>query len=90
MISQTDIDAMQPVVLTLSEKECDPVDWLHRMINLADSGTQIVYWSGETDIEPNGRRKTVFNFMMDASEIKRVHLIQRRNGKLYDYIGVVR
>lgn len=90
MINATDIAALKPTTLILSPDERDATDWLHRMINLADTGTRIVYWSGETDVMPKGLRKKVFEFMMGAYENRRVRLFQQRDGSAIEYVAEVR
>jgi hypothetical protein len=60
------------------------------MINLAITGTRIVYWEGPTDVDPKGRRKQVFEFMMKAHDAGRVRLFQRRVSGGYEYIAEVR
>ena len=90
MLTRNDMVTMAPVVLELNPDERDPKDWLHRMINLADTGTRIIYWRGKTNVLPQGRRKEVFEFMLGCSDNKRVRLFQQRDGHEIEYVAEVR
>lgn len=59
-------------------------------ISPAQSGTEYIYWQGETDLEPTGKRKQVFDEARKLYELNRVFLYQRmiREGE-YQYIAMV-
>jgi len=78
MISQDDIAAMAPDTRHL---DLDRKGWrehLDKIVRLGDTGTRIVYWTGETDVDPRGKRKEVFEVIRGYSGAGKVHLYQDR------------
>lgn len=91
MISRDDMKALAPPTMELDTTRKDWRDHLDKIVRLGDVGTRIVYWVGQTDVDPRGVRKEVFDVMRDYSERGKVHLYQRCvEAGVYQYVGEVR
>lgn len=56
----------------------------------AKHGAILEYWQGETDFDPQGRRRDVFRMASLLEANKRVVLLQKRHGNnLFSYRAVV-
>ena len=57
----------------------------------AEKGTELEYWIGETDLDPEPHRRKVFQAVYDLYEQGFIHLVQVRlkNG-VYSYRGIVK
>lgn len=77
MISRDDMKALAPETRVLDTNRKDWREHLDKIVRLGDTGTRIVYWTGETDVDPRGKRKEVFDVMRDYSDAGKVHLYQR-------------
>jgi len=54
-------------------------------------GGVLEYWQGETDLDPTGHRKSVFQAVYDLYERDLINLVQvRLGGEVFSYRGVVR
>lgn len=57
----------------------------------AKRGDEFTYWRGETDTDPRGQRKTVFDAIRELSGKGLIELYQRRvGGDEFDYVARVR
>ena len=48
-------------------------------------GSEVEYWVGETDLDPIGKRKSVFSAVMALFNLNRIVLYQVKQGELYSY-----
>jgi hypothetical protein len=90
MITRDDMTALAPETRVLDTNRKDWREHLDKIVRLGDTGTRIVYWTGETDVDPRGKRKEVFDVMRGYSDAGKVHLYQRRQVGGYVYLADVR
>lgn len=90
MISRDDMKALAPETRVLDTNRKDWREHLDKIVRLGDTGTRIVYWTGETDVDPRGKRKEVFEVMRGYSDAGNVHLYQDRQVGGYVYLAEVR
>ena len=90
MITGQDMQALAPETRVLDLTRKDWREHLDKVVRLGDTGTRIVYWTGETDVDPRGKRKEVFDVARGYAERGAVHLYQRRIEGGYAYEMEVR
>ncbi len=91
MINLDDINAMQPPTIHLDTTKKNWQSTIDNIIANGDVGARIVYWVGETDVEPRGKRKDVFAVMRGYAGVGKAHLYQEPVGVgVRKYIAEVR
>lgn len=64
---------------------------MNKAVKLEPKGTKIIYWRGETDFDPKGRRDYALKMARNLYAIGKVSLVQKRHKDGdYSYIMEVR
>lgn len=90
MITYDDIHLLAPETRQL---DLDRKDWrehVDKVVRGSDVGDRLVYWIGNTDVDPRGKRKEVFDVVRAYCDAGKVHLYQRRVNGGYSYEMEVR